>query len=159
MPLMLTVLEMTNSRINNAVPGEDAHRWILFHAYATISYVILLRGTEELLLDLKTLHCFWGTGNERANPYLIIPLKGKFKGESNHFCHQIPCVLSTSPGIDVEGSLQQLGMKKQALGFVNGPAISNLRGEILTTHSLDDTFREILKELFETARDLFPTHI
>jgi hypothetical protein len=50
-------------------------------------------------------------------------------------------------------------MKKQALGFVDGPAISNLRGQGLTTRSLDDTFCEILEELFETARDLFSNHI
>jgi hypothetical protein len=50
-------------------------------------------------------------------------------------------------------------MKKQALGFVDGPAISNLRGQVLTTRSLDDTFCKILEGLFETARELFPPHI
>jgi hypothetical protein len=158
--LMLAVLEMANSRAENAVYySKDAHRWVVFHSYATISYVISLRGTEGLLLDLETLHRFWGTGKEKAKPYLVIPLKGKFKGESNHFCHLIPCALSTSSGIDVEGSLEHLRKKKQDLGFVNGPAISNLRGEVLTTWSLDDTFCEILEELFETARDMFLSHI
>jgi hypothetical protein len=159
MKLMLAVLDMAESRINDAVSEEDAHRWIVFHAYAVISYVVSLRGSEGLLLDLETLHRFWGTGKEKTTPYLIIPLKGKLKGESNHFCHLIPCVLSTSSGIDVEGSLHRLRMKKQALGFVDGPAISNLRGQVLTTRSLDDTFCEILEELFETARELFPINI
>jgi hypothetical protein len=56
LPLMLAVLDLSNSRVNNAVSDEDAHRWIVFHSYATISYVISLRGTEGLLLDLETIH-------------------------------------------------------------------------------------------------------
>jgi hypothetical protein len=123
-------------------------------------FVISLRGTEGLLLDLETLHRFGGTGKEKTTPYLIIPLKGKPKGESNHFCHLIPCVLSTSSGIDVEGSLQRLRAKKQAMGFVeDGPAISNIRGQVLTTRLLDDTFCEILEELFDTSREMFPPNI
>jgi hypothetical protein len=110
-------------------------------------------------LDLEKLHRYLDTGKERANPYLVIPLKGKFKGESNHFCHLIPCAPATSSGIDVEGSLQRLRLAKQPLGFVDGPAISNLRGQVLSTRSLDDTFCELLEELFETSRDLFPSHI
>jgi hypothetical protein len=159
MPLLLAVLEMAENRMNNVVSEEDAHRWIVFHAYATISYAILLRGTEGLLLYLETLHRFGGTGKEKTTPYLIIPLKGKLKGESNHFCHIIPCALSTSSGIDVEGSLQRLQAKKQAMGFVDGSAISNVCGQVLTTRSLDDTFCEILEKLFDTSREMFPPNI
>jgi hypothetical protein len=75
MPLMLAVLEMTNSCIDNAVSGEDTHQWIVFHVYTTISYVISLRCFKGLLLDLEPLHRFYRTGKEISNPYLIIPLK------------------------------------------------------------------------------------
>ena len=115
--LMLAVLEMTESRINDAVSVEEAHRWIVFHAYATTSYVISLRGTEGLLIDLATLNRFWDTGKDKRQPYVVIPLRGKLKGESNHFCHLIPCVPITSSGIRVEASLYRLKELKQTLGF------------------------------------------
>lgn len=157
--LMLAVLELTEAHIDNAVAEDEAHRWAVFHTYATVSYVISLRGTEGLLLDLEMLHRYWDTGKNQAKPYIIIPLRGKLKGETNHFCHRIPCSPTTSSGIQVERSLKRLMTKKQALGFVDGPAISTLRGQVATTRALDDTFLEVLEELYETSRHLFPPHV
>jgi hypothetical protein len=77
---MLAVLEMTDNRVYNAVSDEDAHRWSVFHSYATLSYVISLRGTEGLLLDLKTLHRFWGTGKEEVYSLFDNPFERKTQG-------------------------------------------------------------------------------
>ena len=131
----------------------------MFHAYAITSYVFSLRGTEGLLIDLATLNRFWDTGKDKRQPYVVIPLRGKLKGESNHFCHLIPCVPITSSEIRVEASLYRLKELKQTLGFVDGPAISSIQGRVLTTRSLDDSFLDILEELFETSRQMFPAHI
>ena len=34
----------------------DQHDWIVFNTYASISYVLSLRGSEALLIDLRTLN-------------------------------------------------------------------------------------------------------
>jgi hypothetical protein len=124
---------------------------VVFHAYATISYVISLQGVEGMLLDLEALNRHWGSGKAASQPYTVIPLKGKFKVESHHFCHLIPCVAVTSSGVKVEKTLNRLRRLKRQLGFVDGPAISTMLGRALTSRSLDDTFLELLEELFETA--------
>jgi hypothetical protein len=90
LPLMLAVLHLADNRVNNSVSDEDAHRWTVFHTYATISYVISLRGTEGLLLDLETLHRYWDTGKERTKPYLVIPFKRKVQG-------RVESLLSSDP--------------------------------------------------------------
>jgi hypothetical protein len=92
--LMVALLDLAKTRITQAVSEEDGHRWVVFHTYATISNVISLRGVEGMLLDLEALNRYWGSGRAAPKPYVVIPLKGQFKGESHHFCHLIPGVAS-----------------------------------------------------------------
>jgi hypothetical protein len=48
---------------------------------------------------------------------------------------------------------------KQQEGYVNGPAISDAEGNVLTTSQLDTQLIEILEDIFVEKRSLFPPSI
>jgi hypothetical protein len=68
-------------------------------------------------------------------------------------------VPKTSSGIKVREKLKRLLDFKRSIGYVNGPAISDSKGKIYSTRSLNDAFLEILEDLFDTHRELFPASI
>jgi hypothetical protein len=48
---------------------------------------------------------------------------------------------------------------KKNQGFSDGPAISDLGGRVLSHRSLNDSLLEVLEDLFDTHRELFPASI
>jgi hypothetical protein len=154
--LYLRVLEAAEERILGAPSPRDLNRWIAFHTYAVVSYVLSLRGKEGLILDLEGLHRHWNSGD---GTYLIITLQGTVKGEANDRDHLLPCVLTTTSGVDVKASVARLMSHKSGLGFVDGPAISDSNGQAFATRDMSDSFVEILEDLFDSDRVLFPPDI
>jgi hypothetical protein len=88
-----------------------------------VSYVVSLRGKEGLLLDLEGLHQHASTGD---GSYVVITLQGTVKGESNDRDHLLPYVPSTLSDVHVKVSLKRLMEHELKLGFVDGPAISDM---------------------------------
>jgi hypothetical protein len=102
---MIRVLLEAKHRINAAPSQADLNHWIVFHSYALVCYVVLLRGCEGLLLDLQGLQQKWGAG---GNNYVVIALLGKIKGETGDWAHLLPSVHVTSSGINVHEYLERL---------------------------------------------------
>ena len=154
--LMLRVLREVDNRVEGAASPEERNRWVVFYVYAMTCYVVSLRGNEGLLLDLSGLNRKWNVGGES---YVVIALLGKIKGESGDRAHLLPCVPKTSSGIKVREKLKRLLDFKKNIGHVTGPAISDIKGKIFSSRSLNDAFLEVLEDLFETNRELFPSSI
>jgi hypothetical protein len=77
--LLLLVLELVNRKIESATSGGEEANWIVFGTYVVITYVVSLRGSEGLLLDLQGLLEHKPVDD---NPnFFLIPLLGKVKGE------------------------------------------------------------------------------
>ena len=123
--LYLRMLEDVEVRIDSAASVRELNRWVVFHSYAVVCYVLSLRGSEGLLLDLEGLHRHWGTGD---GTYVVVTLQGTIKGESNDRDHLLPWVLVTSSGVEVKASLERLMALKSRKGFTDGPAISDVSG-------------------------------
>jgi hypothetical protein len=155
-PLMIRVLKETDHRVDGATSPEERNRWIVFYTYAMTCYVVSLRGCEGLLLDLSGLNRKWNVGGEE---YVVIALLGKIKGEAGDRAHLLPSVPKTSSGIQVREKLKRLLAFKKSIGQVTGPAISDITGKIYSSRSLNDAFLEILEDLFDTNRELFPSSI
>jgi hypothetical protein len=153
---MLRVLKEAEERIEGATSPAELNRWIVFQAYAMCCYVVSLRGSEGLLLDLSGLNRKWGVGGDK---YVVIALLGKIKGETGDRSHLLPCVVKTSSGIKVGEALKRLLDFKRSIGQVRGPAILDVNGKIYDSRTLNDAFLEILEDLFDTARELFSASI
>jgi hypothetical protein len=155
-PLLLKIIEVSEGRLNEDVSLGENDRWLVFICYCVLTYTLSLRGTEGFYLDLGGLHKYkekWEHG------HLLIPLLGKIKGEHNERCHLMPCVFSTSSGINIHSWISRLIAHKAALGFTDGPAISDLRGRVLSCSSIDDSLHEVLEDIWESTPELFPNNI
>jgi len=153
--LIVRVLHKAEDQIVDADTAEDTHLWIVFVAYVTISYVISLRGPEGLLLDLHGLIKHWRI----VEDYVVIALLGRVKGESHDRSHLIPCTVKTSSNIDVRRNLKRLIEEKQRLGFSQGPAISDIKGNVLLTSTINECLHQLLFDIFDEQEGAFPGNI
>jgi hypothetical protein len=108
------------------------------------------------LLDLDGLNRKFTAG---VNKYVVIALLGKIKGETADRDHLLLCVPVTSSGIDVKASVSRLIEFKRSRGLVDGPAILDVIGHVLSYQALGDSLLEVLEELFDSHRELFPPSI
>jgi hypothetical protein len=90
---------------------------------------------------------------------VVVALLGKIKGESDDRDHLLPCVPITSSGVDVRTSVARLMDFKRARGHVSGPAISDINGRVFSHRVMNDALLEVLEELFDSHRELFPPSI
>jgi hypothetical protein len=154
--LMLRVLVKADCLVEGATSPEEQNRWIVFYTYAMTCYVVSLHGCEGLLLDLSGLNQKWSVGGEE---YVVIALLGKIKGEGGDCAHLLPSVPKTSSGIQVREKLKHLLAFKKSIGQVTGPAMSDVKGKIYSSLSLNDAFLDILEDLFKMNGELFPASI
>ena len=152
----MLLLEEAERNIDEAITEEIENMWICFTAYISISYVVSLRGSEGLLLDMNGLMKHW---KRNDGTYFLIPLLGRIKGEEVERPHLIPCVNTTSTQIRIKEVVRRLMKLKLKQGIITGPAISDCQGKSLTTSEFDDMMTEILENIFGHKPELFPPHI
>lgn len=58
----------------------------MFRVYVTFSYVLLLHGAEDFMLNMTTIK----KNMDESLDYILIELKGKVKGESHERYHIFP---------------------------------------------------------------------
>jgi hypothetical protein len=133
--LLHKVLKVASLRIADAVTTRDHNQWIVFHAYVVVTYVVSLRGSEGLILDLAGLIRQWEKGDGTC---VVIALLGKIKGKHHERCHLLPSVPITQSGVRVAELLERLIASKRQKGFEDGPAISDERGEAYSSRAIDD---------------------
>jgi hypothetical protein len=156
--LILVLLEQIKDKASEAQGTADDERldWLVYGTYITVTYVLSLRGTEGLLLDLEGLRKHQNMGGDN---YIIIALRGKVKGEHADRCHLLPCCKQTGSGILVQQWIEELIHMKERYGQTTGPAISDTRGVILSTQHLDFRLVSTLEEIFDSEPELFPAKI
>jgi hypothetical protein len=154
--LVVLALQLAQLRAQEAPSLSEKNRWLVFHTYVSVCYAVSLRGCEGFLLDLAGLNRKFNAGGTR---YVVIALLGKIKGESDDRDHLLPCVPVTSSGVDVKASVEKLLEFKRSRGYTSGPAISDIDGRVFSHRVMNDALLELLEELFDSQRELFPPSI
>ena len=158
LPLYLKLLENLDGKIEQADSPIEENRWTVAHAFMVVSYVVSLRGSEGLLLDLEGLNNFLKETmtDPTFGEYVYICLRGQVKGENNVRSHLLPSVAVTRSGVRVKDSLTRLIQLKQRQGFEEGPAVSSTQGIVLTTQAINDCLIEALEDIYKETPELFP---
>ena len=155
--LLHEILIASEHKITNEFDDwKERHKWIVFNAYATLVYVVSLRGPEGLLIDLDSLNRHWPPRNKH---YVTIALLGRVKGETTDRTHLLPSVNITSSGVNVKNTLRRLLDEKNCLGMKDGPAISDETGRMFRMRDLDEMLQELLSSLLVNKKELFPEDI
>ena len=153
---LVTLLTKADERFRNATTKKERNVWSSFLIYAAVSYVLSLRGTKGFMLDLESVRrlqeCNDGT-------YFTIGLMGKIKEETNHRCHLLPCVTTTMSGINMKHVVMRHLRVKERQGLTSGPAISDVKGNILNSNDIDELLTELLEEMFEENCSTFPAEV
>jgi hypothetical protein len=122
--LMLHLISSVEQRVEDATEQEAKVKWLMIGGYFVICYVVSLRSTEGLLVDLEALLEHF----DDARSYQIIPLLGQVKGEHHSRQHLLPCVPKTDSGIQIKVWLKRLIAVHQASGRRAGPVFINAEG-------------------------------
>jgi hypothetical protein len=102
-------------------------------AYSVLSFVASLRGPEGFMLDLSMLLDKLHKGKVHADPHIVAPLLGRFKGETGEKCHLLPMASVTHSGLEPRLWLERLATMHQSHGRRNGPAFSGEDGKVASS--------------------------
>lgn len=150
--LMLSLMEEIDARVARSTHFQEAADWITAGAYFITCYVLSLRGSEGLLLDLAGLRDRF---TRDPSDVVTIALLGKVKGEHHVRQHLLPSVNVTSSGLQIKIWIKKLLTVRQREGRWEGPAICGRTGEVLSTAFLNDLFHESLISIFDHKPHLF----
>ena len=124
--------------------------------YSVICFCASLRGSEGLKLDFKTLLRYLDKGkvaSKSGPPHIIIPLRGRFKGEQGERCHLLPLANETSSGIEIRKTVELLILIRERLHISSPWAFVNSDGTRITFGEMNEIILdrlELLKELDES---------
>ena len=150
--LMLALLEEVEARISRSSGFQEVADWVTAGTYFVVCYVLSLRGSEGLLLDLVGLR----ERLVRDPPHQVtIALLGKVKGEHHVRQHLLPSVSTTSSGLHLKVWVKKLVAIRTREGRVDGPAVCGPTGEVLSTAILNNFFHEALIAVYERNPGLF----
>ena len=156
--LIVAVLDAINEKVLIAVEEKSSARrdkWIIAGAYLSISYVLSLRGNEGFMMDIKEL-----LKNRPLKKGLVwIILSGILKGESVPMLHQLRSVPTTDSGVEVKLWRDRLIFVHEQAGRVEGPAICDKDGYLLSFSAMNELFWQVLEEIFIKDPHLFPKDI
>ena len=104
-----------------------------------LSCVVLSRGPDGFLLDLKGFNDYWHMKSKTGvEEYFYVCLRRKVKEEHKVTCRILPCIAITGSGINVKEGVGMLLELKASQGFVAGPVISDIHGRVASTHAVND---------------------
>ena len=149
--IMSALLSTVEQRAMGAVDIKSRFRWTMAGAYFCFCYVLSLRGSEGLLVDLEGLIEF----DDPVIDYVVIPLLGRFKGEHHTTQHLMPCVRETESGIRVEVWIKRLLTIHKAEGRQKGPALVNSSGVQFSSSEMNVLLIDCLTELYEENSSWF----
>ncbi len=100
-------------------------------AYSIIAFCGSFRGSEVFLVDLHGLRKYLLDLNHPENPdHVIIPLLGRFKGETGERYHLTPLASVTSSGLRVREWVKRLVFVRETQNKYRGPAFCDDNGGI-----------------------------
>ena len=143
-PLMVKLLSTVEAKVKMSEDADERCRWVMAGCYFCFCYVVSLRGSEGLMVDVAGL-----SDLGIAKPgFVIIPLLGQVKGEDHTRQHLIHCVNVTDSGIQVRKWVTRLKKLHEVTGRVKGPAfVKPSTGKQSTATDLnEDLFIQILTE-------------
>ena len=131
-------------------------------AYFVISFVGALRGGEGLMLEATSLAGYIEEGRLNKIPYVLVPLLGRFKGETGERNVLLPFAAITKSGIQVRVIIDRLvavlSQEKRATGALS-PALCHKGGKSISRTEFNNEFIAALERIQEDHHYLIAKNI
>ena len=132
----LTLLDHIKSEIKEAT-GWNKYELIMAGAYSSVCFCGSFRGHEVFLTDLAGLIKYKKeTDQSGRDDYIILPLLGRFKGETGERYHLTPLAANTKSGIQTGLWIMLLLRMHEKLGNERGPAFIDKYGNRMTSKQM-----------------------
>jgi hypothetical protein len=126
-------------------------------AYMAICFFALLRGSECMSVDLQTLSYLFGEVKPRGEPkppHIIIPVKGRFKGEEGERYHLLALLANVSKsGVRIQTCVHLLIKARMEMYIYSPWAFVNKDGKKMEFSKMNHMIWEKLEELEEKDKD------
>ena len=140
--------------------GLDKYMLILTGAFACICFCGSFRGHEVFLVDLGgLLKHNKQLKQSGTSHYVIVPLLGRFKGETGEKYHLTPLAAETKTGIKVKFWVQMLMSIHQHYGRNQGFAFCDRTGNTLSSKDIQPYVTRYLKQIQDSRPDLIPPDV
>jgi hypothetical protein len=131
----------------------------------TVCFMLLgfgsgLRGEEVPLVSLEGLLTFWKETREEEDKYMMITLKGRFKGEVDERWHIVPICDETRSGIPFRLWMERIMYRRVALqGKTTGWLFEEKPGKRAKFGKYQDYFRSLVEHVREEDPKLVPSAV
>jgi hypothetical protein len=159
--VMRAIVESFKEDIMEAEPKSwERQKLCMGLAYTVICFFASLRGSECMSVDLQTLTRLFEKGNyavkpkgELKPPHVIIPVKGRFKGEQGERCHLLPLANVSKSGVRIRTCVHLLIKARMEMHMYSPWAFVNREGKKMEFSEMNHTILEKLEELKEKDKD------
>jgi hypothetical protein len=124
--------------------------------YSIIAFCGSFRGCKVFLVDSHGLRKYLAELKAPEKNYVIIPLLGRFKGETGDRYHLTPLAAETLSGLHVRDWIKCLVFIRETEGRLRGPAFCGEDGEIATTKHYELAIMDRLVSIQEKYDHLIP---
>jgi hypothetical protein len=134
---------------------------VLLGACLVIGFCSALRGNEIFLVEGSSLCKYKDMGRDHSMPHVVVPLMGRFKGETGERNVLRPLVNVTKSGIPVRKWIERLinilSLEGRGSTAEPGPAFCDEKGFVVTYSYMNQLFHEELEKIQQANPDLiFP---
>jgi hypothetical protein len=119
-----------------------------------------LRGEEVVKMDIAGFLTYYEAGRSHlAHPHVMVPLLGRFKGETGERWHLLPIVWRTRSGIEAGIWATRMKVSLEERRRLHGFVYSDKKGKQTKASTLEPRFYEQLHWVRIRYPDLFPPNV
>ena len=119
-----------------------------------------LRGEEVVEMDIAGFLTYYEAGRSHlAHPHVMVPLLGRFKGETGERWHLLPIVWRTLSGIEAGIWATRMKASLEERRRLHGFVYSDKKGKQTKASTLEPRFYEQLHWVRIRYPDLFPPNV
>ena len=144
----LVLLEMLNNAEEELRGGEVVderkHFVVVCQFYFVVCFAASLRGCEGFMVERSDLIRHVNRGRTHASsPHVVVPLLGRFKGETGERSHLLLMANTTASGIPIRVWVERMVGLLSSKGLSDvGPAICDSKGALLPSYLVDAEFKK-----------------
>jgi hypothetical protein len=125
--------------------------------FLVLTFCLGLRGEEVVKMDIAGFFTYFEGGRDHAeHPHVMIPLQGRFKGETGERWHLLPIVWRTRSGLEAGVWATRMRTSLLERGRFNDFVFANSRGKQAKAASYEPRFFEQLNYVRGRHQDMFP---
>jgi hypothetical protein len=154
------ILGHLNNEWNGARTMEKRKQIVEIACFLVLAFCLGLRGEEVVKMDIAGFLTYFEAGKDHfEHPHVMVPLLGRFKGETGERWHLLPIVWKTRSGIETGVWATRLRESLLERRRLNGFVFSDKKGKQAKALTLEPSLFEQLNWVRLRYPNLFPPNV